>query len=166
MARQANLAVGSVGAMLLSLATLAAPLNVSAAPTETPVYFSAGGHLVAEVRVVESHAPARQALKALTAGPAQAGHHSEVPPDVTVLNLAIKGGVATANFGPELFSSAGTTGLQLRLGQIVYTLTAFPTVTRVQFLANGQRLEVANGDGFIIDHPLSRRDFKDVAPLA
>src|SRR5712692_7676139 len=63
MARQANLAVGSVGAMLLSLASLATPLNVSAAPTETPVYFSACGHLVAEVRVVESHAPARQALK-------------------------------------------------------------------------------------------------------
>jgi hypothetical protein len=80
-------------------------------------------------------------LTELIAGPsraeAAAGMTSAVPSDTAVTIAGISGGVATVCF-PPAFSAGGRTAVRLRQAQVVYTLTEFPTVSRVALQSAGQ----------------------------
>jgi hypothetical protein len=54
--------------------------------------------------------------------------------------------------------------MQTRLAQIVYTITQFPTVKGVLFSLDGEPIDVLGGEGVVIDHPLTRRDYADLLP--
>jgi hypothetical protein len=55
--------------------------------------------------------------------------------------------------------------MQMRLGQVVYTLTQFPTVEGVRFELDGRPVDVFSGEGIILDHPVSRADYDDLLPV-
>lgn len=82
------------------------------------------------------------ALHAVLSGPTAAeqaaGLQSAIPAGTTLLSLKIAHGTATVNFS-SAFESAGTAStMPARLAQVIYTITQFPTVTRVQFQVDGQ----------------------------
>ena len=52
----------------------------------------------------------------------------------------------------------------MRLAQVVFTLTQFPTVDGVNFKLDGKAIDVLGGEGIIIDHPMSRADYEDMSP--
>ena len=52
----------------------------------------------------------------------------------------------------------------LALGQIVYTLTGQPGIGGVRFTVEGKEVTVPLSDGTLSDDPLSRDDFKAIAP--
>ncbi|HWJ97478.1 MAG TPA: GerMN domain-containing protein, partial [Acidimicrobiales bacterium] len=52
----------------------------------------------------------------------------------------------------------------LALGQIVYTLTGQPGIGGVRFTVEGEDVTVPLTDGTLSDDPLSRDDFKAIAP--
>ena len=52
----------------------------------------------------------------------------------------------------------------MRLAQVVFTLTQFPTVEGVNFKLDGEPIDVLGGEGIIIDHPMSRADYEDMSP--
>jgi hypothetical protein len=54
--------------------------------------------------------------------------------------------------------------MQARLAQVVYTLTQFPTVEGVLFSLDGEPIDVLGGEGVVIDHPLTRRDYAELLP--
>ena len=54
--------------------------------------------------------------------------------------------------------------MQMRLAQVVYTLTQFPSVDGVIFSLDGEPIDVLGGEGVIIDHPLARSDYTDLLP--
>ena len=54
--------------------------------------------------------------------------------------------------------------MQMRLAQVVYTITQFPTVKGVVFSLDGEPIDVLGGEGVVIDHPLTRRDYADLLP--
>lgn len=54
--------------------------------------------------------------------------------------------------------------MQMRLGQVVYTMTQFPTVKAVRFKLDGAPVNVFSGEGIVLDHPVGRSDYKDLAP--
>jgi hypothetical protein len=54
--------------------------------------------------------------------------------------------------------------MTMRLAQLVYTLTQFPTVKGVVLSLDGEPVEVLGGEGIIIDHPLTRKDYADLLP--
>jgi hypothetical protein len=54
--------------------------------------------------------------------------------------------------------------MQVRLGQVVYTLTQFPTVKAVRFQLDGRPVDVFSGEGIVLDHPVGRRDYADFLP--
>ncbi len=60
--------------------------------------------------------------------------------------------------------------MQMRLGQLVYTLTQFPTVKRVRFSLDGAPVNVFSSEGIVLDHPVGRADYANLAaapaPLA
>jgi hypothetical protein len=88
------------------------------------VYFYRGNALVpVTVRVPKTEAVASAAINALLAGP-PAGYETAIPAGVRLESVAVASGVASARF------SAGVSSHAAR-GQVVYTLTQFPTVTSV-----------------------------------
>lgn len=120
----------------------------SASPSDTPTgttvirtYFWLGGPdgsagLVATLREIPStKAIATAAVGALLGGPsateASHGITSQIPAGSQLLGLTIDNGVATIDLSSEFDAGGSPAAVQTRLGQVVYTLTQFPTVKSV-----------------------------------
>jgi hypothetical protein len=134
-----------------------APATTSAAttgPTATPTtavatYFYRGAALVpSKARVPRTSAVGTAALNAVLAGP-PAGRETAIPPGTKLVGLAVAGGTATATLSPE-FARAHRTAR----AQLVYTLTQFPTVRRVELVAGNSRITG------------TRADYADLTPTA
>ena len=54
--------------------------------------------------------------------------------------------------------------MMMRLAEVVFTLTQFPTVDGVNFKLDGEPIDVLGGEGLILDHPMSRLDYEDMSP--
>jgi hypothetical protein len=52
----------------------------------------------------------------------------------------------------------------MRLAQVVYTLTQFPTVDGVDFAIDGEPVTVFSSEGIGLDHPQTRKDYRDLLP--
>lgn len=153
----------------------ATPVPSSAGTTIVRAYFVLGGQpgsvgLVPVLREIPRTAQvASAAMNALLAGPtaAESGERtitSAVPTGSQLLGLAIKNGVATVDLSGEFDSGGGTTSTQNRLGQVVYTLTQFPTVKSVLFQIDGRTVTVFGSEGVVLDGPVGRADYLDLLP--
>jgi hypothetical protein len=111
---------------------------------------------------------ARAALEALLAGPTPeeeaAGVSTAIPEGTRLLDVSIEEGIATVDLSSEYESGGGSLGMLLRLAQVVYTVTQFPTVEGVLFELDGEPVEVFSGEGIILDHPVTRADYEDMLP--
>ncbi len=126
-------------------------------PTEGPArqtglqaWFSRNGKLfVTERTVPATTSVGRAALDRLLAGasPAEyaAGLRSQIPAGTTLLGVRISAGIATADLSSSFESAASPSAMPLRIAQVVYTMTQFPTVTGVRFAINGQGVTVVGG---------------------
>src|SRR3990172_11528052 len=52
----------------------------------------------------------------------------------------------------------------VRLSQVVFTLTQFPTVQSVAFEIEGRPVTIFSSEGLIIDGPIGRADYDDMLP--
>lgn len=110
------------------------------------------------------------ALEALLAGPTEAeraaGFSTAIPASTTLNGLVIEDGIATVDLSGSYDDPSGTTGETLRLAQVVYTITQFPTVTGVHFELDGRPVTVFGGHGILLDDPQTRGGYEDqVAPI-
>jgi len=122
------------------------------------VWFTRDGKLFPTTRFRPyTVATSRLALTELAAGPSgaesAAGLRSGIPSDLD-FEVSIAGGVATVDL-PGSFYSGGQDAARLRQAQVVYTLTQFPSVSKVGF----QR------DGEPAGWPVGRADYEDLLPL-
>jgi germination protein M len=138
-------------------------------------YFYLGGApgsagLVAVLREVpETKAVATAAMTALLAGPsaAEGGERtitSAIPAGSRLIGLTIKDGVATVDLSSEFESGGGSASAIIRLGQVVYTLTQFPTVESVLFQIEGRQVTVFGSEGVVLDGPIGRAKYTGGAP--
>jgi len=108
------------------------------------------------------------AMKALLQGPTPEekafGVVSNIPEGTTFLGLDIKNGVATVDLSKEYASGGGSLSMMMRLAEVVFTLTQFPTVQGVTFKLDGEPIDVLGGEGIVIDHPMTRADYEDLSP--
>jgi germination protein M len=120
-------------------------------------------------QVPKSPAVATAAVNSLLGGPTarerRHGISSIVPDGTKLLGISIAHGTATVDLSSEYASGGGPLSMTLRLAQIVYTVTQFPTVKRVVFELDGRRVDVISGDGIVLDGPQNRRDYEDVVPV-
>jgi hypothetical protein len=133
-------------------------------------WFLRGEQLVRELRTHEATPlVATAAMRALLAGPTPAelesGLGTAIPAGTRLLGIAIKKGVATVDLTSDYQSGGGSLSMQARLGQVVYTLTQFPTVRRVRFHLDGEPVNVFSGEGIVLDHPVGRKDYEDLLPV-
>lgn len=133
------------------------------------VWFPRDNALV-EVRRTHQPTPlvATAAINALLAGPTPEervrGLGTAVPPGTKLLGIAIHDGVATIDLTSEYQSGAGSRSMQMRLGQVVYTLTQFPTVQKVRFRLDGSPVNVFSSEGITLNQPVGRTDYADLLP--
>jgi spore germination protein GerM/N-acetylneuraminic acid mutarotase len=140
-------------------------------PISLQVWFAQGERLFPEQR---THAPTRRvataALEALLDGPTEAeraaGVSTQIPPGTRLLGVSVGNGVATVDLTSEYQSGGGSLSMQVRLGQVVYTLTQFPTVQRVRFELDGAPVNVFSSEGIVLDHPVGRSDYAELSAAA
>ena len=137
----------------------AAPSPSGQRPTATPTpargiglqaWFSRNGKLFVTNRTVPATAGIGQAaLDRMLAGPSAAeyaaGLRSRIPATTTVHGVRISAGIATVDLSSSFESAASPSAMPLRIAQVVYTLTQFPTVTGVRFAIDGQGVTVVGG---------------------
>jgi hypothetical protein len=121
-------------------------------------WFTRGGRLFPALRTQpRTLATSRLALTELTEGPTPpetaAGVGNAVPTNLAFTIPGIAGGVATVDL-PASFYTGGADVIRLRQAQVVYTLTQFSTVSRVDFRNGGAATGL----------PGSRADYADLLP--
>jgi hypothetical protein len=137
----------------------AAPTPATGRTVTVQLWFTRDGMIVPTRRIRPyTLATSRLAMTELVAGPsraeAAAGMASAVPPDTAVTIAGISGGVATVSF-PPAFYAVGRAAVRLRQAQVVYTLTQFPSVSRVALQSAGEPVAA----------PVRRSDYADLLPL-
>ena len=143
--------------------------TVAQATTTVNVYYSRDEKICAAVRVVpKTQEVGAAAMKALLQGPTDeekaAGMFSTIPEGTTFLGLSIKDGIATVDLSKEYASGGGSLSMMMRLAEVIFTITQFPTVDGVNFKLDGKAIDVLGGEGLILDHPMSRADYEDMSP--
>jgi germination protein M len=130
------------------------------------VWFANGKKLGPAVATVDATPRVGSAaLDALIEGSGGAGSlTSAVPPGTTVHSLNIEEGTATVDLSSEFESGSGIPSMGMRLGQLTFTLTQFPTVKRVVLEIDGERVKKFSKEGLVIERPLTRADFEDISP--
>lgn len=107
-------------------------------------------------------------VRLLIEGPNQAetaaGLSSAVPDDSELLGLTIQNGVATIDMSGSFGGGGGSLSQFLRLAQLVYTLTQFPTVQAVALEIDGEPVKVFGTEGIIISDRMTRADFEAQTP--
>jgi hypothetical protein len=89
---------------------------------------------------------------------------SAVPGGSRLLGLTIEDGIATVDLSSEFESGGGSASVFTRLGQVVFTLTQFPTVQSVLFEIEGRPVTVFSSEGILLDGPVGRDDYEDLLP--
>ena len=136
--------------------------GTSANGTALRAFFYRGGGLVpVSVVVPDTQAVARASLEQLLAGPPATGYETAVPSGVELKGVEIQDGVATASFSTGL--GQPTRSAQ---GQIVSTLTQFPTVRAVTIEVDGKPLPLQDGAGEDLTRPATAADYADLTPGA
>ncbi|MCF2533825.1 Gmad2 immunoglobulin-like domain-containing protein [Yinghuangia soli] len=132
------------------------------------VYFLHGEKVSPGHRLATGPATAGAVMRQLLAGPntveAAAGRTSTIPAGTALLDLDIEGGLATVDLSGRFASGGGTLSMRARLAQVLFTLTRFQDVHSVAFRLDGRPATVLGGEGIVVDHPLTRAQFEDLAP--
>ncbi len=136
-------------------------------PTEVTIYFTRGQDGEATLAPVTRLVLARSvetrlrgAYAALLAGPSEGeralGLSTEIPAGTTLRGLAVAGGVAVVDLSADLERGGGSSSMQGRVWQVVFTGTQFSGVFRVRILIAGQARKALGGEGLIIEDPIAR----------
>ena len=115
-------------------------------------------------QIPASDQPLTDALMALLGGPSEEELRksllSLIPQGTKLLSVQVRGSTAFLNFNEAfMYNHYGIEGYAGQLKQVVYTATAFSSVTDVQILIEGERHDFLGGEGVFIGKPLSRNSF-------
>lgn len=117
---------------------------------------------------VRSSAVATAALNALLSGPTAteraAGLGTAIPTGTALHRVTVRNGTADVDLTPAYTTGGGTLSMTARVGEIVYTVTQFPTVQRVTFRIDGEPLTVLGGEGIMLDRPVTRAGYESLLP--
>jgi len=133
------------------------------------LWYAKGGGRRLAYTTVDQESTARvgtAALEALLSGPPAGSSKltTAIPENVMLNGLTVDDGTATVDLSSSFEEGGGTASMGMRLGQVTFTLTQFPTVQRVAFELDGKLVKVFSNEGLMITKPLTRADFEDIAP--
>ncbi|RAM51530.1 MAG: spore germination protein [Hapalosiphonaceae cyanobacterium JJU2] len=102
------------------------------------------------------------AFQRLLEGPTEGSNGSStIPPGTKVLGVDVQADTVRVNLSGEFTSGGGSTSMQGRLGQIVYTATSLNPNAQVYIDVDGKQLDVLGGEGLELEQPLTRQNFNE-----
>jgi hypothetical protein len=137
--------------------------------TAVQIWFVSADHLfLTERGIPATSAVARASLAELLDGPsgveAEAGVGTEIPDGAQLLGVSLQDEVATVDLSGGFAVGGDDASLRLRVAQVVYTVTQFPTAPSVEFLLDGGPPDALVAAGIDIENPLRRNDFRALLP--
>jgi spore germination protein GerM len=112
------------------------------------------------VKATNNEAALRAALTKMLAEPTQeAAVYSAIPKNTRILDFAINGKDIRLNLSKEFKSGGGTSSMQGRLIQILYTATSLDPAARLYLSVEGKPLTNLGGEGLEVLQPITRKDF-------
>lgn len=137
--------------------------------TDYEVWFADGENLFPTTHSAGTvQAAGAKAMELLLAGPTAEeeglGVATLIPDGTELLGLMIAEGKATVDLSSEYESGGGSLSMQMRLAQVVYTLTQFQSVNGVNFKIDGKPVKTFSGEGIVLEKPQTRKDFQDLLP--
>lgn len=86
---------------------------------------------------------------------------SEIPQGTKLRSLKINAEGIYIDLSREFTTGGGSSSMNSRLGQVLYTATSLQSDARVFLLVEGEPLEVLGGEGLEVIQPLTRQAFVD-----
>ena len=136
--------------------------------TAFDIYLVHKENLAASGRTVEGAASPDAAVSALLAGPQGSlerdlGYTTEIPAGTTTNGVSVSGNTATVDLSKSFASGGGSQSMQARVAQVVFTVTQFPGISRVNFELDGKPVTAIGGEGVMVDG-VGRAAFANVTP--
>lgn len=109
------------------------------------LYFAnAEGDLLREyhkvVEISNNTSLAKIVVESLIEGPQQEGYTVTIPPNTTIQNISVKDGICYIDFSDEFYNTDNPLKNDVIIYAIVNSLCELPTVSKVQFLKNGEKM--------------------------
>jgi spore germination protein GerM len=161
-------ALGGAGAAIFLTRSPEIVVNGSGEATTTVSLYwlnSQGDQLVAVPTTIreKSTLPAlRTALNSLIKEPpTNPNLSSAIPRGTEIIDLKIEGSDIHINLSSAFQEGGGSTSVQGRLLQLLYTLTSIDTKARVYLSIEGKPVENLGGEGIEVKQPMTRQDYPD-----
>jgi hypothetical protein len=156
--------------LLVLCLAIGAGATRTAAAADTTVYkvwFARAGKLwLVKREQPATTAPARAAMQALLAGPnlaeSDAGVSSRIPAEAELLGLSVANGTATVDLSAAFAAADTAAAVRMRLAQVTYTLTQFPSVDRVVLRVNGRA--AGSIAGVAVPQPMTQSSYSALLP--
>lgn len=148
---------------------MAATARIGVGSSSLTVYLSRG-EKISPVRRLVPHTAGlvRASLAALLRGPSaterRAGYTSMIPSRTVLRSVALAHGLLTVDLSGRFETGGGSLSMQMRVAQVVFTATQFPSVHRVAFRLDGQPVDSIGGEGVMVKPPVRRAAFEEQAP--
>lgn len=111
---------------------------------------------------------AKAAVEGLVAGPSatekEFGLTTAIPDGTRLLGLTVSGNTATVDLSGAFQSGGGSLSMQMRVAQVVHTLTQFEGIDRVAFKLDGKSADAIGGEGVEVGPSVTRADVESMAP--
>lgn len=103
-------------------------------------------------------------LEAPSAPDFEAEATTAIPDGTRLLGVSIEGTRATVDLSREFESGGGSLSMQLRVAQVIYQATQVEGVDSMRIAIAGRLVGSIGGEGVMVDHPMDRTEFPDLAP--
>jgi spore germination protein GerM len=143
------------------------PTPSSVAEAEARVYWlrSTGKKLeLAPVKIAveggNSSSELKSLLERLLKGPANSDVTSSIPQGTKLNSVKVAKDGVHVDLSKPFTSGGGSTSMQGRLGQVIYTASSLNPSQPVWISVEGEPLRVLGGEGLEVSQPMTRTDFK------
>ncbi len=92
-----------------------------------------------EIEISNTTSLDRLVVESLIAGPNQDGYTATLPKETTIRNISVKDGICYVDLSDEFYNTDNTLKNDIIVYSIVDSLVELPTVSKVQFLNNGEK---------------------------
>jgi len=126
---------------------------------------SQGDRLVAVKRTIKEKSTSQVlnlALQSLIKETPPDDLYSAIPKDTEILDLQADGQDIRLNLSSAFGRGGGTTAIQGRLIQVLYTLTSLEPSARVFLSIEGKPVTYLGGEGIEVKQPMTRQDYPEI----